>query len=190
MQVVHQLEGSMWPFGALIARSQRKDTAAMAGSTTTSSAYACLRGSSRRGGEEYGPDRCAWPCSSFVLTHFLPPRLKTPKAHRQLTPNSPIHHQDLAGTTAPFSWNAVVEYAFLAGFDPCRTLSRHSGVATSKPACRALMDGFFKTERAQEEIRHLNIQIPRAIVYVWDEDKYLRKCKAPGLGGSKFPAQL
>lgn len=45
----------------------------------------------------------------------------------------------------------------------------------SKPAFRVMIDKFFKLERAREEIHRLNIEIPRVITYIRDEETFLQR---------------
>ncbi|KAJ7609640.1 hypothetical protein FB45DRAFT_1038738 [Roridomyces roridus] len=86
-------------------------------------------------------------------------------AARELTPPKP----DL-------TWNQVVEYAFLGDFDLLRdaeavVLSR----PWTRPAYRMYMDNYFKTLRAREEIKRLNVEIPRVITWIQDETRVLEK---------------
>lgn len=74
------------------------------------------------------------------------------------------------------SWNDVVEYAFLADFDLLRdTRQDIRDRPWATPAGRLSMDRHFKLERAREEIQRLNIEIPRVITYMRDEDAFLRR---------------
>jgi hypothetical protein len=75
---------------------------------------------------------------------------------------------------AELSWDAVVEYVFLADFDllsDTREDIRERRWAT--PAARQLMDQYFKMERAREEIARLNVEIPRLATFIHDEEKFL-----------------
>ncbi|KAJ7620205.1 hypothetical protein FB45DRAFT_980923 [Roridomyces roridus] len=70
----------------------------------------------------------------------------------------------------------VLEYAFLADFD----LLRHShhgveGQYWARPAYRAIMNRWFRLERAREEITRLDIEIPRFVTWMRDEGVFLRK---------------
>jgi hypothetical protein len=72
------------------------------------------------------------------------------------------------------SWDDIVEYAFLADFDLLSdTRSDVRLKVWAKPASRVLMDQHFKMERAREEIARLNIEIPRLITYIHDEEAFL-----------------
>ena len=72
------------------------------------------------------------------------------------------------------SWDKVVEYAFLADFDILRDsrqdVRQHPW---AKRANRLLMDQYFKTQRAHEEIARLNIEIKRVLTHIQDEENYL-----------------
>jgi hypothetical protein len=72
------------------------------------------------------------------------------------------------------TWNNIVEYAFLTDFDLLRD-SRPDirDRPWSTPAARAALDQFFKIERAHEEIYHLNIEIPRVVMNIQDENCFL-----------------
>lgn len=79
----------------------------------------------------------------------------------------------------PLKWDQVVEYAFLKDFD----LLREGRQDISKrpwalPAGRLIMDQHFKIKRAREEIQRLNVEIPRVITYMRDEDLFLREKEA------------
>lgn len=73
----------------------------------------------------------------------------------------------------------MVEYAFLADFDLLRD-SRQDvrDRPWTKPACRVVIDHYFKLERAREEIQRLNVEIRRVVTYIRDEDKILRSKEA------------
>ena len=68
----------------------------------------------------------------------------------------------------------MVEYAFLADFDLL-----HEGrddireEPWAKPSGRIAMDQYFKLQRADEEIQRLNIEIPRFLTYMGDEEEFL-----------------
>ncbi|KAJ7800266.1 hypothetical protein B0H14DRAFT_3092678 [Mycena olivaceomarginata] len=60
------------------------------------------------------------------------------------------------------TWEQVVEYAFLADFDILRdTRAEIQSRPWTRPAYRLAMDRYFKILRAREEIRRLNVEIPR-----------------------------
>ncbi|KAJ7855627.1 hypothetical protein B0H14DRAFT_3085411 [Mycena olivaceomarginata] len=76
----------------------------------------------------------------------------------------------------PLSWEEVVDYTFLSDFDLLRTSRRD--ILTegwAQPAGREAMDNYFKLLRADEEIKHLNIEIPRFVSYMRDEEVFLRR---------------
>jgi hypothetical protein len=66
-----------------------------------------------------------------------------------------------------------VEYAFLADFDLLRD-SRQDvrDRPWTMPACRVVIDHYFKLERAREEIQRLNVEIRRVVTYIRDEDNF------------------
>ncbi|PBK68454.1 hypothetical protein ARMSODRAFT_988697 [Armillaria solidipes] len=75
----------------------------------------------------------------------------------------------------------VVEYAFLSDFDLLRDPGTREGIQEmlnkvwATPVGRATMDRYFKIKRAEEEIDHLNIEIPCLLSYMADEDDYLEE---------------
>jgi hypothetical protein len=74
----------------------------------------------------------------------------------------------------PLSWEEVVDYTFLSDFDLLRT--SHRDILTegwAQPAGREAMDNYFKILRANKEIKRLNIEIPRLVTYMWDEEAFL-----------------
>ncbi|KAF9056704.1 hypothetical protein BJ165DRAFT_1399313, partial [Panaeolus papilionaceus] len=72
------------------------------------------------------------------------------------------------------AWDSVVEYAFLADFDLLsETRSDIRERAWAKAASRALLDQYFKIKRAQEEIQRLNVEIPRLVTFIRDEEALL-----------------
>lgn len=80
----------------------------------------------------------------------------------------------LSPPRSKLTWNQVVEYAFLADFDLLRDTRQDIRKKTwAKPANRVLMDQFFKTQRAREEIQRLNVEIRRVITHISDEENYL-----------------
>ncbi|KAG2111364.1 hypothetical protein DEU56DRAFT_936170 [Suillus clintonianus] len=91
-------------------------------------------------------------------------------------------YNTIAGSMHPprrtLKWDEVVEYAFLADFDllrdTCTDISRHPWSSTA--AC-SVMDLYFKTCRACEEIERLDIEVRRLITYIRDEERYLRECE-------------
>jgi hypothetical protein len=86
------------------------------------------------------------------------------------------------------TWTDVVEYAFLADFDLLRDARQDIRQRPwTRPACRLAMDTFFTIEHAHEEIKCLNLEIPRVVTFMHDEDIFLRiqedslRVSAPGL---------
>ncbi|KAJ7244802.1 hypothetical protein B0H12DRAFT_1073675 [Mycena haematopus] len=74
----------------------------------------------------------------------------------------------------PLSWDQVVDYAFLAEFDLLREGREDiRGEPWAQPAGRAAMDQHFKLLRAEEEIARLNLEIPRLVTYMVDEEAFL-----------------
>ncbi|KAJ7104590.1 hypothetical protein C8R43DRAFT_1092224 [Mycena crocata] len=77
------------------------------------------------------------------------------------------------------SWDQVVEYAFLADFDILRdTRAEVRARPWTRPSYRLAMDNSFKILRAREEIKRLNVEIPRVITWIRDENRLLRKKEA------------
>ncbi|KAJ7309165.1 hypothetical protein DFH08DRAFT_823593 [Mycena albidolilacea] len=77
------------------------------------------------------------------------------------------------------TWEQVVEYAFLADFDILRdTRAEIQSRPWTRPAYRLAMDRYFKILRAREEIHRLNVEIPRVVTWIRDEDRVLRKKEA------------
>lgn len=74
------------------------------------------------------------------------------------------------------TWEQVVEYAFLADFDILRdTRAEVQSRPWTRPAYRLAMDRYFKTLRAREEIKRLNVEIPRVVTWIADENRFLRR---------------
>ncbi|KAJ7191133.1 hypothetical protein GGX14DRAFT_537905 [Mycena pura] len=62
-------------------------------------------------------------------------------------------------------WEQVVEYAFLADFDILRdTRAEVQSCSWARPAYRLAMDRHFRILRAREEIKRLNVEIPRVVL--------------------------
>ncbi|KAJ7129039.1 hypothetical protein C8R43DRAFT_896829 [Mycena crocata] len=73
------------------------------------------------------------------------------------------------------TWEQVVEYAFLADFDILRdTRAEIRARPWTRPSYRIAMDRYFKLLRAREEIKRLNVEIPRVITWIRDESRCLR----------------
>ena len=68
----------------------------------------------------------------------------------------------------------MVEYAFLADFDLLSdTREDVRQCPWARPAARALMDQYFKIERAHEEIIRLDVEIRRFVTHIRDEEHFL-----------------
>ncbi|KAJ6555622.1 hypothetical protein DFH09DRAFT_1248404 [Mycena vulgaris] len=77
---------------------------------------------------------------------------------------------------AMLTWEQVVEYAFLADFDILRdTRAEVQSRPWTRPAYQIAMDRYFRIERAREEIKRLNVEIPRVVTWIHDENVFLRK---------------
>jgi hypothetical protein len=77
------------------------------------------------------------------------------------------------------TWEQVVEYVFLADFDILRdTRAEIQSRPWTRPAYRLAMDRYFKILRAREEIRCLNVEIPRVVTWICDENRILRRKEA------------
>ncbi|KAF7371917.1 hypothetical protein MVEN_00049400 [Mycena venus] len=73
-----------------------------------------------------------------------------------------------------FTWDQVVEYAFLADFDFLRVMDEDVlKKPWSHPAYWLAMDSYFKIERAWEEIVRLNNEIHQLVTWINDEDRFL-----------------
>jgi hypothetical protein len=86
------------------------------------------------------------------------------------------------------AWDEVVGYAFLAEFDLLR--EGREDIRTEPwalPAGRAAMDQHFKILRADEEIARLNVEIPRLVTFMADEEDFLvhheASLRQEGFGG-------
>ncbi|KAF6749130.1 hypothetical protein DFP72DRAFT_992049 [Ephemerocybe angulata] len=76
------------------------------------------------------------------------------------------------------TWERIVEYAFLSDFDLLRDTREDITLREwANPTSRALMDRYFKIERAREEITRLNIEIRRIITHLKDEDEFLKNAE-------------
>ncbi|KAJ7238094.1 hypothetical protein B0H12DRAFT_1025997, partial [Mycena haematopus] len=72
------------------------------------------------------------------------------------------------------SWEQIVEYAFLADFDLLREGREDiRSELWAQAAGRAAMDQHFKLLRADEEIARLNLEIPRLVTHMVDEEAFL-----------------
>ncbi|KAJ6603535.1 hypothetical protein DFH09DRAFT_1242787 [Mycena vulgaris] len=77
------------------------------------------------------------------------------------------------------NWEQVVEYAFLADFDILRdTRAEIQSRPWTRLAYRLAMDRYFRILRAREEIQRLNVEIPRVVTWIRDENRFLQKMEA------------
>jgi hypothetical protein len=75
---------------------------------------------------------------------------------------------------SPLSWEDVVEYAFLADFNLlCDTREDICKRPWATLTARLAIDSYFKLLHAEEEMQQLNIEIPRLVTYIRDENNYL-----------------
>lgn len=73
-------------------------------------------------------------------------------------------------------WDEVVAYAFLSDFDLLRDTRQDIRTKPwATPAARLAVDQWFKLQRAEEEIKRLNVEIRRFDTYLHDEDSLLRQ---------------
>jgi hypothetical protein len=73
------------------------------------------------------------------------------------------------------TWEQVVEYTFLSDFDILRDPSNDLAAKPwARPVFRELMDRYFKIQGARGEIKRLNVEIPRVVTWIRDEDSFLR----------------
>jgi hypothetical protein len=97
--------------------------------------------------------------------------------------NAIDQYNDAAAMLEPpmpaLTWEEVVEYAFLADFDILRdTRAEVQSRPWTRPAYRLAMDRYFKTLRAREEIKHLDIEIRRVVTWIRDENRFLWRMEA------------
>ncbi|KAJ7015805.1 hypothetical protein C8F04DRAFT_905260, partial [Mycena alexandri] len=80
------------------------------------------------------------------------------------------YNEAAAAMTPPrtqLSWEQIVDYAFLADFDLLRDGREDiRGEPWAQPAGRIAMDQHFKLLRVDEEIAHLNLEIPRLVTHM------------------------
>ncbi|KAF8179785.1 hypothetical protein K438DRAFT_1977146 [Mycena galopus ATCC 62051] len=80
----------------------------------------------------------------------------------------------MAPAKPQLSWQTVVDYAFLADFDLLREGREDIRAEPwALSAGHAAMDQHYKMLRADEEIRRLNLEIPRLVTYIADERDFL-----------------
>ena len=71
-------------------------------------------------------------------------------------------------------WDEVVAYAFLSNFDLLRDTQQDIRLKPwATPAAQLAIDQWYKLERAEEEIKRLNIEVRRFHTFLHDEDKFL-----------------
>ncbi|KAJ6522106.1 hypothetical protein DFH09DRAFT_1251024 [Mycena vulgaris] len=110
-----------------------------------------------------------------------------------------IKYNEAADASTPsrpnLTWEQVVEYAFLADFDILR-LGRQDirDEPWAQPAGRAAMDQHYKLLRADEEIKRLNLEIPRFVTFMVDEEAFLvhheRRLREEGDAALAYQVQL
>ncbi|KAF7359988.1 hypothetical protein MVEN_00725800 [Mycena venus] len=116
-------------------------------------------------------NREATKCASILLKRF-----KSARAIKTAIEQYNAAAAALEVPREPLSWEEVVDYTFLSDFDLLRTSRRD--ILTegwAQPAGREAMDNYFKILRANEEIKRLNIEIPRFVTYMRDEEAFLRR---------------
>ncbi|KAJ7032249.1 hypothetical protein C8F04DRAFT_1211224 [Mycena alexandri] len=80
----------------------------------------------------------------------------------------------LSPPRTPLTWDQIVDYAFLSDFDLLREGREDiRDEPWAQPGGRLAMDQHFKLLRADEEITRLNLEIPRFITYMADEEAFL-----------------
>ncbi|KAJ7776444.1 hypothetical protein B0H16DRAFT_1659785 [Mycena metata] len=87
-------------------------------------------------------------------------------------------YNDAAAAMSPprtqLSWEQIVDFAFLTDFDLLRDgWEDIRDELWAQPAGRVAMDQHFKLLRADEEITRLNLEIPRLVTHMMDEDAFL-----------------
>ncbi|KAJ7336988.1 hypothetical protein DFH08DRAFT_706012 [Mycena albidolilacea] len=102
---------------------------------------------------------------------------KALQARSKAVKNAIERYNDAAAALDPpmhsVPWGQVVAYAFLADFDILRdTCAEVQSKPPSRPAYRLAIDWYFKTLRAREEIKCLNIEIRRVVTWIRDENRF------------------
>jgi hypothetical protein len=87
-------------------------------------------------------------------------------------------YNDAAAAMTPprdhLTWDQIVDYAFLADFDLLREGREDiRSEPWAQPAGRVALDQHFKLLRADEEITRLNLEIPRLVTHMADEERFL-----------------
>ncbi|KAJ7192038.1 hypothetical protein GGX14DRAFT_380483 [Mycena pura] len=90
----------------------------------------------------------------------------------------------------PLSWDQVVEYSFIGDFELLRETNRvdPGEKLWANPSVRYVMDMYFKIKRAGEEIFRLNLEIPRHITWMKDEEETLTDAEAEVAKTDEFAA--
>lgn len=129
-----------------------------------------------------GMERAAYPSSELTTLHagykLRKHIAKALQARSRAVKTALGEYNIAAGSlTVPrpsMTWEQVVEYTFLSDFDLLREGREDiREEAWAKPASRIAMDQYFKFLRSQEEIHRLNIEIPRFLTYMSDEEAFL-----------------
>ena len=90
--------------------------------------------------------------------------------------NYNVAAQTLVPPQPSLSWDDIIKYAFIAGFNLlCNTQSDVHLKVWAKLASCLLMDQHFKMLQAEEEIVWLNIEIPCLTTFIHDEETFLLK---------------
>ncbi|KAF7371233.1 hypothetical protein MSAN_00759000 [Mycena sanguinolenta] len=72
------------------------------------------------------------------------------------------------------TWAEVIDYTFLSEWDLLRDPDANPKIRPwASPAARLVLNTYFKIERTQNEIDHLNVEIRRLVTYIRDEKEYL-----------------
>jgi hypothetical protein len=108
---------------------------------------------------------------------------KALQARSKAVKNAIDRYNDAAAMLEPpmpkLTWEEVVEYAFLADFDILRdTRTEVRSRPWTRPSYRLAMDRYFKTLRAHEEIKWLDIEIQRVVTWIRDENRFLCRMEA------------
>ncbi|KAJ7028886.1 hypothetical protein C8F04DRAFT_1212051 [Mycena alexandri] len=94
----------------------------------------------------------------------------------------------LSPPRTPLTWDQIVNYAFLSDFDLLREGREDiRSEPWAQPGGRSAMDQHYKLLRADEEIARLNLEIPRLVTYMADEEAFLihheRRLREEGSAG-------
>lgn len=113
-----------------------------------------------------------------MRTHIAKALQARSKAVRNAIDRYNAAASDVTPPKPSLTWDQVVSYAFLGDFDLLRDTDDTSEVLDrpwTRPAYRLSMDSYFKTLRAKEEIKRLNVEIPRVMAWIRDETRVLER---------------